>query len=82
MSKANEAEDPVILPVGTRIIFTRTLQSGPDDYGPGNHYATRGDGGIVTGHDCKEGHRVKWDGWPTPFGAVYGKEFKENLNEC
>jgi hypothetical protein len=59
----------VQLPVGTRIRFTKTLESGPDDHGPGNLYARKGDTGEVLGHDCKEGHWVKTDNWPAAFGA-------------
>ena len=65
------------LPVGTRIKFLKTLDSGPDEHGPGNLYAIKGDEGEVTGHRCKEGHWVKWDKHETPFGAVIGKEFEE-----
>jgi hypothetical protein len=63
------------LPIGTRIRFLRTLVSGPDEFGPGNLYAKKGDGGVVTGHNCPEGHWVKWDGWPHAFGAELEKEF-------
>lgn len=31
--------------------------------------------GRVVGHDCREGHRVIWDQWPEPFGAIHGAEF-------
>ena len=56
-----------LLPVGTRIRFTKTLESGPDDYSPGNLYAKAGDFGTITGHGCVEGYWVKWDRWPAPF---------------
>lgn len=65
------------LPVGTRIKFVKTLISGPDECGPGNLYARAGDFGVVTGHDCPEGHWVKWDKWEAPFGAKLGSEFVE-----
>jgi hypothetical protein len=58
-----------LLPIGTRIRFTKTLTSGPDEYSPGNHYATKGDGGVITGHGTSEGYWVKWDGWNASFGA-------------
>ena len=64
-----------LLPVGTRIRFVKTLTSGPDEDGPGNLYARRGEGGVVTGHGTPEGHWVKWDGWPHAFGAEHGEEF-------
>ena len=68
----------VKLPIGTRIEFLKTLTSGPDEDGPGNYYATKGDGGEVTGHGCHEGHWVKWDGYKiNPFGATYEKDFKK-----
>lgn len=58
-----------LLPVGTRILFTKTLESGPDEFSPGNLYARKGDGGVITGHGTPEGYWVKWDGWEAPFGA-------------
>lgn len=58
-----------LLPIGTRIRFTKTLTSGPDEYSPGNLYANEGDGGEITGHDVREGYWVKWDKWPHPFSA-------------
>lgn len=69
--------EPVILPVGTRIKFLKTLSSGPDEFSPGNLYAEKDDFGEVTGHGCAEGHWVKWDKWDAPFGATYGTEFVE-----
>ena len=72
------------LPVGTRIRFLQTLYSGPDDFGPGNHYATKGQLGTVAespyGPDAgppHEGHWVFWDGWPSAqFGATLGEDFE------
>ena len=64
-----------LLPVGTRIRFVRTLSSGPDEHGPGNLYARKGDVGVVTGHGAPEGHWVTRDGDPHAFGAEHGKEF-------
>lgn len=69
------SRNPAILPVGTRIVFTKTLEDGPDEHSPGNLYAKKGEGGVVTGHSCREGHMVKWDGWDAPFGAWHGTEF-------
>lgn len=66
------------LPVGTRIRFLKELSSGPDEYSPGNLYARKGEGGVVTGHGCWEGHWVKWDKWKHPFGAVCGVDFEED----
>lgn len=71
----------ILLPVGTRIKFTKTLTSGPDEFSPGNLYAEKGDLGVVVGHDCWEGHRVKWDKWDAPFGAVHGDEFTQYYGE-
>ncbi len=67
---------PTKVPVGTRIVFLKTLEDGPNEDGPGNHYATKGDGGEVTGHECSEGHWVKWDHWPIAFGAKLGIDFE------
>ncbi len=36
-----------------------------------------GERGEVTGHGCREGHWVKVDKWPTPFGAKLGEDFEE-----
>jgi hypothetical protein len=58
-----------LLPIGTRIVFTKTLESGPDEFSPGNLYARKGDGGVITGHGTLEGYWVTWDGWKAPFGA-------------
>lgn len=67
----------VKLPIGTRIKFVKDLTSGPDEYSPGNLYARKDELGVVVDHDCCEGHRVKWDKWEAPFGAVHGEEFLE-----
>ena len=72
-------EEWLALPLGTRVRFLKTLDSGPDEYGPGNHYATKGDlGTVVEGQfPCKEGHWVTWDGWTqAPFGAEVGVDFE------
>jgi hypothetical protein len=64
------------LPIGTRIRFIKTLEEGPNEDHPGRLYARKNDEGIVTGHDCIEGHMVKWDYWPqADFGAIIDKEF-------
>lgn len=68
----------VKLPIGTRIKFVKELSSGPDEFSPGNLYAEKDGLGQVVGHDCWEGHRVKWDKWPHPFGAVHGEEFVQD----
>lgn len=65
------------LPIGTRIKFLKDLDRGPDEDSPACTYARKGDGGEVTGHGCWEGHWVKWDKWPKPFGAKLGEEFIE-----
>lgn len=66
---------PDLLPVGRRIVFVKDLIGGADEHSPACEYARKGDGGVVTGHGCAEGHWVKWDRWPAPFGAVLGEEF-------
>lgn len=74
---AGSAASGGYLPVGTRIKFLRTLEEGPDEESPGRLYAEAGQGGVVTGHGCKEGHWVKWDRWPhAAFGAKLGEDFK------
>jgi hypothetical protein len=81
---AKEARAAGTLPVGTRIRFLRTLDSGPDEDGPGNHYATKGELGTVAASPYGpkadppwEGHWVFWDGWPSaPFGAIHGTDFE------
>lgn len=66
-----------LLPVGTRVQFIETLESGPDidGFSPGNLYATKGQFGHITGHGTKEGYWVTADGWDAPFGASHGTEF-------
>lgn len=59
-----------VLPVGTRVRFTRTLTSAADEFSPGNLYAKKGELGTITGHGAPEGYWVKWDGWMhAAFGA-------------
>jgi hypothetical protein len=71
------------LPIGTRIKFIKTLESGPDEFSPGNLYAVKGDGGTVTGHGTREGYWVKWDKWPkAAFGAELGTEFVAEEQSC
>lgn len=72
-----------LLPKGTRIRFLRDITSGPDEHGPGNHYATADDGGwIDRPGGCKEGHWVYWDGWPSAaFGAELGVDFEAETRD-
>lgn len=65
-----------LLPIGARIRFLKRLSSGPTGDHPAFLYAEKNQGGEVTGHGCPEGHWVKTDDWPTPFGAVLGEEFE------
>jgi hypothetical protein len=67
----------VSLPVGTRIRFLRDLHGAATEDQPACTYALKGDSGVVTGHDCKEGHWVRRDGWMAPFGATLGTEFED-----
>ena len=73
---AVQVEPVVRLPVGTRIRFLRTLEQGPTEESPPLLFANTGEEGEVTGHGCWEGHWVKRDAWPAPFGAVPGKDFE------
>jgi hypothetical protein len=69
--------ESVKFPIGTRIRFLKTLTCPPTSEHPGFHYATKGDSGHVTGHDCREGHWVKWEGWThAAFGAELGVDFE------
>jgi hypothetical protein len=70
-----------LLPIGTRIVFTKSLFAPPCEDHPSLIYARKGDGGCVTGHGCKEGHWVKWDKWDAPFGAELGTEFAVAANQ-
>lgn len=65
-----------LLPVGTRIVFTKTLTSEATGDHPALLYAEVGQTGEITGHGTKEGYWVKTDDWPNPFGAS-DNEFKE-----
>ena len=61
--------------LGTRIKFTKSLYGGATSESPACVYAEKDDGGVVTGHGCREGHWVKWDKWEHPFGAKLGEDF-------
>jgi len=69
------------LPVGTRIRFVKSIYGSASGDCPPCTYAKKGDGGVVTGHNCPEGHWVKWDHWPHAFGSEYGTEFIEEPQE-
>ena len=74
-------EEKQLLPIGTRIKFIKGLYSGATGDHPAYVYAEKGDGGVVTGHGCREGHWVKWDKWDAPFGAELGIDFVEWTGE-
>ena len=65
-----------LLPVGTRIRFTKTLTASANEDHPALLFAEKGDLGTITGHGCSEGYWVKIDSWPNPFGAS-PNEFEE-----
>lgn len=67
----------VRFPVGTRIKFVKRLVGDATGDHPAFLFAEKDSEGEVTGHCNHEGHMVKWDGWPSPFGAMYGAEFVE-----
>lgn len=67
-----------LLPIGTRIIFTKTLAEGANEDSPAVIYARKGDGGEIVGHGCHEGYWVTWDAWPHKFGASLN-EFEVEL---
>lgn len=58
-----------LLPVGTRIRFTQTLEERANEEHPDLTFAARGETGEITGHGTREGYWVKTDGWPHSFGA-------------
>lgn len=63
------------LPIGKRILFTKTLIGPACEEHPTIMYAMKGEKGEVVGYNAREGYMVKRDGWPAPFGAEYEKEF-------
>jgi len=68
----------VLLPIGTRIRFVKSLYGDATEDSPACIYAEKGGFGEVTGYNDHEGHWVKWDAWPhASFGAVLGDEFVE-----
>ena len=72
------------LPAGTRIRFFKALTAPATGDHPAFLYALRGGEGEVVERDrpCSEGHWVKWDSWPEPFGAVLGVEFEVIGKRC
>ena len=73
---ASAVDRRVRLPVGARIRFLKMIDSPPTGDHPALLYAKKGELGEITGHNCMEGHWVKTDAWPHPFGAVIGDEFE------
>ncbi len=57
--RAKQMSNKKTLPVGTRITFVKSLYGSASEDSPPCIYAEKGDGGVVTGHDCYEGHWVK-----------------------
>jgi hypothetical protein len=76
MSESNEK--PRQLPVGTRVRFIKELGADATGDHPALLYAEVGERGVVTGHDCKEGHWVRADNTASAFGAELGIEFVED----
>lgn len=66
-----------LLPIGTRIKFIKSLYGKATGERPACVFAEKDTFGTVTGHNCSEGHWVKWEHWEHPFGAVLGEEFIE-----
>ena len=77
-ASAPESGSTQLPKAGDRIRFLRTLESGPDEDGPGNHYATKGDLGTIDRvGGCWEGYMVFWDKWKgASFGAQLGIDFE------
>lgn len=67
-----------LLPVGTRIRFTKTLDAAANSDQPARLYAKVGDLGEILGHGTREGYWVKVDWWPEAFGAS-GDEFEVKI---
>ena len=53
-----------LLPVGTDVVFTKTIEQGPTGDTPGFLFARKGDRGVITGHSCFMDYSVKWEHWP------------------
>jgi hypothetical protein len=58
-----------LLPTGTRIRFTKTLEEPPDGDRPLQTYAERGESGEITGQGAPEGYWARTDRCPHLFGA-------------
>ena len=58
-----------MIPVGTKIKFTRELSCDATGDHPAFLFASKGQLGEVTGYGTREGYWVKADNWPAPFGA-------------
>lgn len=65
--------DRQLLPVGTRIRFTKTLTEPANEDHPDIVFAKAGDFGVITGHGTKEGYWAKWEHWPHAFGVSDGE---------
>lgn len=57
-----------VLPNGTKVRFTKTLDAPANEERPAVTYATKGETGEITGHGTREGYWVKTKLNP-PFGA-------------
>lgn len=64
-----------LLPIGTRIRFTKTLTEPANEDHPGIVFAKEGDLGRITGHGTLEGYWATWDHWKAAFG-VSPEEFE------
>jgi hypothetical protein len=58
-----------MLPIGTKIKFTKTLIEPASGDSPSLLFATKDETGEITGHGTYEGYWVKTDDWPNAFGA-------------
>lgn len=58
-----------LLPVGTKIRFTKTLEDGPSEERPAIIYALKDETGVITGHGSREGYWARIDSCSAPFGA-------------
>ncbi len=59
-----------LLPIGTKIEFTKSLFGSANDDHPDIVFAYKGETGVILGHDTCEGYRVKADNCEASFGAA------------
>ncbi len=66
--------EKLLIPVGTRIKFTKTMRRAACEDAPEQVFAYVGEHGAIVGHGTKEGYWAVTDAWPNEFG-VSDEEF-------